>query len=544
MQPQQLRKLVRRWTLPVVALAVIGAIVAFAISHSMTRIYQATGSVLVVAGPQQNTGTNSVSLNADEVTATAAALLVEPPLLQKVIADLRLDESTQMLGNLVTATPEPNTELVDVSVLDASPARAAQIDNALMTDFVNEIASENAQRTQQAGTALEAQISQVQSTLTQENGQLAAAAKGTDTTALQSAIASNTALLSQLNLDYSSFKATQAENLETVSVAASAMPPTKPASPQVAVDTVLGCAVGLLLALGLAALIEFLDQGLHNADEVRQRLGLPCLAVIPRFDPGATSRRARRNVEAATEGYRRLRTNLLFAQVDEPLRSLVVTSARGGEGKTRTAANLAVSLATSGKSILLVDADMRRPGQHRLFHKPLGHGLSDMILDMTEISMPSLDGSCATQYRGLSLLTCGTIPPNPSELLASQRSLALLRGFERAHDLVVIDTPPVGAVTDSLSIAGGNAMRVVLVVEAGRTNATEAAAVIESLQGVGAKVIGVVLNKATQRTSSRYYYYHYTTAADSEPPVDSRPEAEAEIWSPIGESSPAVAGGG
>ena len=103
----------------------------------------------------------------------------------------------------------------------------------------------------------------------------------------------------------------------------------------------------------------------------------------------------------------------VFAALHEPLRSLVVTSARGGEGKTRTAANLAVSLATSGKSILLVDADMRRPGQHRLFHKPLGHGLSDMILDMTEISMPSLDGSCATQYRGLSLLTCGTIPPNP-----------------------------------------------------------------------------------------------------------------------------------
>jgi capsular exopolysaccharide synthesis family protein len=201
-------------------------------------------------------------------------------------------------------------------------------------------------------------------------------------------------------------------------------------------------------------------------------------------------------------------------------------------------------LATSGKSILLVDADMRRPGQHRLFRKPLEYGLSDMILDMTEISMPSLDGSCATQYRGLSLLTCGTIPPNPSELLASQRSLALLRGFERAHDLVVIDTPPVGAVTDSLSIAGGNAMSVILIVEAGRTNATQAAAVIESLQGVGGKVIGVVLNKATQRTSSRYYYYPYTTAADSEPPADSRPGAEAESWSPIGESSPAVAGGG
>jgi capsular polysaccharide biosynthesis protein len=268
---------------------VIGAIVAFGISRSMTRIYQATGSVLVVAGPQQSTGTGAVSLNADEVTSTAAQLMVEPALLAKVITDLNLNERTETLGSLVNTTAEPNTELVDVSVLDASPARAAQIDNAPMTDFVNEIASENAQRTQQAGAALETQITQLQSTLTQENGQLAAAPKGTDTSALQSAIASNTALLSELNLDYSSFKATQAENLETVSVAASAMPPTKPASPQVAVDTVLGGAVGLLVALGLTALIEFLDQGLHDADEVRERLGLTCLAVIPKFNPGASA---------------------------------------------------------------------------------------------------------------------------------------------------------------------------------------------------------------------------------------------------------------
>jgi non-specific protein-tyrosine kinase len=534
--------MVRRWTLPVIALAVIGAVVAFGISRSMTRVYQATGSVLVVAGPQQNTGTNNVSLNADEVTATAAALLVEPPLLQKVIADLHLDESTQTLGNLVTATPEPNTELVDVSVLDASPARAAQIDNALMTDFVNEIASENAQGTQQAGTALEAQISQVQSTLTQENGQLAAAAKGTDTTALQSAIASNTALLSQLNLDYSSFKATQAENLETVSVAASATLPTSPTSPQVKVDTVLGGAAGLLVALGLAALVEFLDQGLHDADEVRERLGLTCLAVIPRFDPAATTGRGRRRVEGATEGYRRLRTNLLFAQLDEPLRSLVVTSVRVGEGKTRTAANLAVSLATSDKRILLVDADMRRPGLHRLFRKPLEHGLSDMILAMTQNSMPSVTARHATQYPGLSLLTCGTIPPNPSELLASQRSLALLQSFERAQDLVIIDTPPAAAVTDALSIAGGNATGAILVVEAGRTNAAQATAVIEALKGVGAKVIGVVLNKATQRTYSRYYYYATDTAA--QPAAGSLGGTQAESWSPIGESSPALAAGG
>jgi succinoglycan biosynthesis transport protein ExoP len=502
MQPEQLRKLVRKWTLPVLALALIGALAAYVVSKSMTKQYQATGTVLVLAGLQQANSISSVGLTPDEVTATAAQLLQEPPLLQAVINDLHLQVTTDALAKVLTVTAEPSTQLVDVTVTDSSPQHAAQIANSLMSSFVSEIQASNQQRINQADASLEAQISQVEKTLSQEEAQHASA----------TTISANQTLLSDLTSTLGSIEASQAQTQETVSIASPATPPLLPSSPRTSLNTALGGGSGLLIGLGLAALVEFLDQGLRNAEDVRERLGLPCLAVIPRFDPSGKTPREQRAIEVATEAYRKLRTNLVFAAPDEPLRSVVITSVRAAEGKSRTAANLAVAMASSDKRILLLDADMRRPSQHRLFRRSLENGFSDMILASATPSQPSVNGSHATDYWGLSLLPCGTIPPNPSELLASRRAVALMRAFEHDHDLVIVDTPPADAVTDPLVVAA-NTSAAILVVEAGRTNAVQASQVIDSLRNVGATVVGVVLNKATGRSMSRYYYYY---AAESE----------------------------
>ena len=372
-----------------------------------------------------------LNINATQATTTAATLLTEPPLLQQVINDLKLNTTTDNLAKVVTATPQPNTELVDVSVRDPSPAGATQIANALMSDYVAEITNQNTQRVQQAGAALQTQITDVQNTITQEQQALALAlAKGQDPTALRAIIASNTTLLTQLTLNYSSFKSTQAQNLETVSIAAPASAPTTPASPKTAINTLIGGFAGTAPGLGLVALLQYLDQGLHNADDVLTRLGSPCLGIIPRY---ATARGRGRNVsakdkrgnEAASEAYRRLRTNVLFATPDAQLKSIVVTSVRSGEGKTCTAANLAVALASSERRVLLIDADMRRPDQHRLFGKAPDNGMSELIL-RTSADHELVDmGIHKTQFDNLDLLTSGTIPANPSELFGFEaRTLA------------------------------------------------------------------------------------------------------------------------
>ena len=517
MNPARLKKLVRRWALPVLALTVLGAVLAFLVSKSLTPVYEATGDVLVVGGPNQSATTNDLALNATQATTTAASLLTEPPLLQQVITSLHLQLAPDTLAKEVTATPKPNTELVDVTVRDPSAVRAAQVANAVMTTYVAEVTNQNAQRINQGGAALEAQIAAVQSAINQEQQQLAAAEHANqDTTALRANISSNTALLTQLTLNYSSFKATQAQGLETVSVAAPASEPTVPASPRVSLNTALGAAIGLLVGLVMAAALEYLDQGLHTADDVVERLDLPCLGLIPRYPtsrtPGeqGTGRRSDRDaraVAAASEAYRRLRTNILFSRPDAELKSVLLTSVRSGEGKTCTAANLAVALASSEKRVLLVDADMRRPDQHRLFGKQLTDGMSDMILRTGRNAVASLNGVHGTQFDNLTLVTSGTIPPNPSELLASERAQALLESFAKKHDVVVIDTPPAGIVVDALALAA-HASAVVLVVEAGRTNAGQAAAVVESLRSVGAHVAGIVLNKARTRDVAGYYYQY------------------------------------
>ena len=283
----------------------------------------------------------------------------------------------------------------------------------------------------------------------------------------------------------------------------------------------IGVVAGLLIALGIAALAEYLDQGLDSEEDVRDRLGIPCLAIVPRFNSRPGARRDQRHEERAREAYRRLRTNLLFSELDNPLKTIVVTSARPGEGKTRTASNLAVSLASSEKSVLLVDADMHRPNQHRIFNKPITQGLSEMLLAASPTGHPVLNGRHETSYANLSVLTSGVLPPNPSELLASRRTRLLIHGLEKQRDILVVDTPPAQALTDALSVAA-HSSGVILVVESGKTNAAQARAVIEALQNVGAKVLGVVLNKAKDRQLASYYYYEQATTGQHAQPWTNR----------------------
>jgi succinoglycan biosynthesis transport protein ExoP len=539
MDPQKLRKLVRRWAIPVVLITLVGGATAYAVTKRITPIYEAQATVLVVAGPQQSSTNTGVALNTDQVTATAASLMTEQPLLQRVINELNLTTTADKLAQEVTATPVTNAELVNVAVRDPNPARATRIANTLTSDFVDQVTQQNTQRVNQAGAALEAQITSITATLNSEETQLANTPRYKDTSALQAEITNNTSFLSTLTANYGTFKATQAQNLETVSIAAPAAEPTTPASPKLLLNLPLGLVAGLIVALGVAAAIEYFDAGLNSEEDVRERLGVPCLAVIPRFNARPGSKGDQLHEERAREAYRRLRTNLLFSEIDKPLRSIVVTSARPGEGKTRTVSNLAVSLASSEKSVLIVDADLHRPNQHRIFRKPIAQGLSEMLLATSNTTEQVLNGRHETSFANLAVLTSGVLPPNPSELLASQRTRLLIDGLQKQRDVLIIDTPPAQALTDALSVSA-LASGVILVVEAGKTNAVQVRQVIDSLENVGARVLGVVLNKAKDRQLATYYYYEQATPG--RPDVDSVAAASAAADA-LAKPPPAVAKG-
>jgi len=269
----------------------------------------------------------------------------------------------------------------------------------------------------------------------------------------------------------------------------------------------LGILAGLVVGLGLAFLLDYLDQSVRSDEILRERVGLVPLGHIA-YVPAKPDRRgelvALGGDSPVVEAYKTLRTNLLFSSVDKEVKTVVITSAVPNEGKSRTAANLAIVLAQAGHPTLLVDADFRRPSQHRMFGKVRNVGLSNLIVqDMPESTLFVPD----EQVKDLVVLASGPTPPNPSELLGSGQMKALLSRFRKGFDYVVIDTPPVNAVTDA-SVLAASADAAILVVDTNKATYPAVQHAKQALERVGGKVLGSVMNKM-KAAGGNYYYYNY-----------------------------------
>jgi len=205
-----------------------------------------------------------------------------------------------------------------------------------------------------------------------------------------------------------------------------------------------------------------------------------------------------------SEAYRLLRTNIQFSAIDRCIRVLMVASSKSGEGKTTTVTNLAVTYAQEGKKVLLIDGDLRKPSLHQLFQQSNRVGLTSLLCGQHELAEVIRD----TNVDNLSLITSGPIPPNPSEILGSQRMLALLEELKDRFDIILFDTPPVLAVTDS-AIISSYCDGVILVVHAGKVKKSLVAKTKSNLEHVQAKLLGVVLNSNSRSKPSDHYHYYY-----------------------------------
>lgn len=204
----------------------------------------------------------------------------------------------------------------------------------------------------------------------------------------------------------------------------------------------------------------------------------------------------------ASEAYRTLRMNLQFASLDHPLRTLLVTSPGPGEGKSTTLANLAVTMAQVERRVIVADCDLRRPYLHQMFGLGNDSGLTTMMLDDQALNAPPLQ---ATAVKGLQLLASGPLPPRPADLLGSQRMEQVLKRLLNDADIVILDAPPVVAVTDAV-VLSTKVDGVLLVVSAGETKREHARRAIERLRKVNARVLGVVLNNVPLDAALSSYY--------------------------------------
>ena len=282
--------------------------------------------------------------------------------------------------------------------------------------------------------------------------------------------------------------------------------PRAPVSPNTFNNLLIALLGGLGLAVGLAFAFEYGDDRIKNPDELKKSLGLPFLGMVPAlFDKSITNPLITGGApNLFNESIRSIRTNVLFSSADEGSRLVVVTSSAPGEGKTAVSTNLSLALAQAGHRVLLIDGDMRKPRVHEVFAQTLAPGLSNLLVGDKQLS----DTIRESPQQGLWLMPAGTFPPNPAELLGSKKFRDLTAYLQQHFDWVIIDTPPVMAVTDA-SITANLAHGVLFVVGAEMTSKRVAQRAVEQLEMSQAKFLGVVLNRVDLEHNAYYYSRYY-----------------------------------
>lgn len=292
----------------------------------------------------------------------------------------------------------------------------------------------------------------------------------------------------------------QTATVDSARVVSAAILPTSPAAPSKPLLYALTFLAAVAVAVGVVVLLEMLDDRVHDPEELEHAFALPLLGRVPQLNPGRSPTAALTDL-TAMDAYRSLRAGVQFADVDHPIRLLQVTSSLPGEGKSQTAINLALALAMDGKRVVLVDCDLRAPQLAAALSLPAGAGLSECL------ARPALLEGALQEIgvENLSVLPAGAVPPNPPELLGSERFRSLLTLLSARADIVVLDSPPCLPVPDSVLLSS-RVDGVLVVIEADRSRKSELAETLELLDRANARILGGVYNRAPAERGARRYY--------------------------------------
>src|SRR5689334_8934029 len=346
---------------------------------------------------------------------------------------------------------------------------------------------------------------------------------------IQQEIETNKSLLNGLLQGAKENDVVMAGKPNNISIVDYALTPDTPVGPDRTRTVIAAFFLSIGLGVGLALFFEYLDDTVHSTEEVERVLHLPALAVIPsvgsgarrRVLPGSTALQKQNgngnghsellmNVDSRSplaEAYRHLRTSVLLSTAGRAPKSLLVTSSLPGEGKTTTAVNTAVSLAQTGASVVIIDADMRRPRLQSIFDMHDQLGLSSIL--SSDVSADDMLAMVRNdEESGLNILTSGPIPPNPAELLGSDQMRRLMTVLQSNYTHVVVDSPPVSSFTDGVLISS-MVDGVLLVVHGGKSSRHIVRRSKQLLSDVGAKIFGVVLNNVNLQSHDYYYYQSY-----------------------------------
>lgn len=433
----------KNWVL-VVATTFFAAFVGAVFTVVSTPMYSSTTSLFVSTPSGSNTADLLTgSTFTQQRVKSYAGIVTSPSVLDPVVASLGLSEIKKLLPDRITSDVPLNTVVINITVSDESPFRAASIANAVGESLTNVVA-----------------------TLETPTG--------------------------------SSVSPIKLSTIEPGTVA------DKPDSPKPLLNIALALLAGLVIGFGIGLLRETLDLRIKNVDDIPEKDGVATILGGIVFDENADSNRLvvhTKPKSTRAEAFRQLRTNIQFVEAAQGSKSVVFSSSIPSEGKSSTIANLAIAMADSGQKVLLIDCDLRKPKVHKYFGLEGSVGLTNFLIDQAKLD----DVIQPWGRNGLNILPAGQIPPNPSELLGSQSMKNLLEKLEATYDIILIDTSPVLPVTDTAilsKITGG----VVMVVAVGKTTKPQLQGALAQLETVGAPILGFVMNKIPTKGVDAYGY--------------------------------------
>ena len=449
-------RIIRKRWVSIALITVLGAVLALGYSLAATKVYSTTAQNFVAIGGISEGASQSLVYSGSAFALQRVQSYVNvvdtPAVLDPVIEELGLDMTTQQLAGMVSASNPPQTVLLNVNVTGTDPVQITDIANAVAVTYAAEIMR---LETPEGATASPVKVSTI------------------------------------LN----------------------ATVPSSPVSPRTAVNVALGLLLGLGIGLAQAILREQLDTSVKTSDTLADLTGGVALGHVS-FDPDATKNplSALDQQSPRAEAFRTIRTNLQYVDVDNPPHVVAITSAMPEEGKTTTACNLAITMAQAGKSVCLVEADMRRPRVGEYLGVESSIGLTTVLTGQAD-----LDEALLSWNRGLlTVLPVGSTPPNPSELLSSQQMRHLLQDLRERFDVVVLDAAPLLPVADGAIVASATD-GALLIARYGQTTRDQAERAAEAMERVDARLLGTVLNFVPERRRGYGYGYGYGYGEQTQP---------------------------
>lgn len=537
-------RLFRKWLWLILIAAFVAGGLSFIVRSSQPSVYQAYTTIAIGSFIQAPNPDASEIRTGLELAQTYAELATTYDVLEGTVDTLDTSLSPEDLRDMIDVRILTGTSLLVLRVSYTDPVLAADIANEVARQLILNSPTNLTQEQQKQIELADDQIARLDQQLAQTEVQLQQTEtlleRATDQDEIDRLTAQRNALINQSNqaaatiAEFNNTVVSLQQRTNSIDIVETARVPTDASGSGVITSTLLGAIVGAALAVGVVLLIEYLDDTMRSTEEVAQTLGLPVLGGIIRLGKSKGSYRDRLitnldlMISPLSEGYRSVRTNLMFGPSVERNKVYLITSPGPQEGKSLTSANLAISIALSGQRVLLIDCDLRRPKVHEIFGLNNQVGLTRMLY-VTQNG--PLDGAkdeylsyCVknTFVENLRVITSGHIPQNPTELLGSGMMQIWMDALKSANDVdvIILDTPPCLMLSDSSVLAASIEADVILVVEAGRTRRGAATRARDQFQQVGREIKGVILNGVSQRDENYYGYgygygYYYDDAGKS-----------------------------